>query len=366
MKLRLCLSLLTTITVLPVATAASPQDSVPAPPLTPPPVQLEDFPGDIGHQLHQGLAQARHQLEQQLAALRRSTSDAARTALAGARLDAARLQGALGIPGAMDRRTSQALLIRTRELDPEAQKELEEDLQVMARIVEKATEARSNRAPRAMGIDLVFGSSPVRSLYLDGYGALFLATVNHPLLPVPTREKEAPEEPGSEIQSTWEQTRQELFGLPHPPVPPEPMLGLRFAWGDEQGEEQAYDAAKVEVLHQELLAAIKNASNIRHLTADDSVTICVMGSAVTGPAKVRILRALPEGEARQEDVVVRRRGSTAVSSRSVMTLHARKADIDRYAAGDTTLEEFRELSRTQLYSGSGGWTSSNPFFWSQD
>ena len=117
------------------------------------------------------------------------------------------------------RASGQALIIRTRDLDPESQSQLEEDLHVMSRIVEKAAQPEPGRGPRAMGIDLVFGpgESPVRSLYLDGYGALFMVDVNFPLLPLPSIETNLVENAKPATASTWEQARQELYGPPRPP-----------------------------------------------------------------------------------------------------------------------------------------------------
>ena len=76
-----------------------------------------------------------------------------------------------------------------------------------------------------MGIDLVFGpgESPVRTLYLDGYGALFMVHVNFPLLPLPVTDKPHAEDTIPKAPSTWDQTRAELYG---PATPPQPILPL--------------------------------------------------------------------------------------------------------------------------------------------
>src|SRR6266542_3854640 len=83
------------------------------------------------------------------------------------------------------------LVIRTSDTDAKAQANLEEDLAVMSRILDKALDQKLNvdHRQRAMGIDVFFapGSSPIRSLYLEGYGALFLLSVNFPLLPPPEK-----------------------------------------------------------------------------------------------------------------------------------------------------------------------------------
>src|SRR5438477_7624801 len=88
------------------------------------------------------------------------------------------------------------LVVRFSNMDAKTQAGLEEDLAVMAHIFNKAMDDLPDGPPRpvtAMGIDVFFapGSSPIRSLYLEGYGALFLLNVNFPLVaPVSKSEEE--------------------------------------------------------------------------------------------------------------------------------------------------------------------------------
>ncbi|MCL4180103.1 MAG: hypothetical protein KJ072_20440 [Verrucomicrobia bacterium] len=335
------------------------------PPSALPPAPLrhtEDITIDIGPQLHQELAQAQRQLEHQVAEIRHSTGDVARNAVAAARLHAAL---ALPIP---PRPSSPSLLIRTRDLDPEAQTQLEEDLKVMSRIVEKATQLESRRSPRAMGIDLVFGPdhSPVRSLYLDGYGVLFMVNVDFPLLPLPVQAPEKSEDAKSDVTSTWEQTRQELYGDPRPP---EPILPIGW-FGDPNTETLAYDADKVDRLRQNLIEAIRNASNMRQLTANESVTICVQGAPATPVLQVRRESTIDKPDGTGRNVEVQQRYATVLTAgektdahRAILTLQASKADIDRYARGDLSPDQFRELTQSQIYPGAG-WNAFSPSFWS--
>ena len=347
------------------ASMAGAQQTHPISPQPPPLPRTEDVALDIGPQLQQELAQVQRQLEHQVAEIRQSTGEIARNAAATARRHAA-----LALPNPAQR-SSPSLLLRTRDFDPESQGQLEEDLNVMSRIVEKATQSEPTRGPRAMGIDLVFGpgGSPVRSLYLDGYGALFMVDVNFPLLPLPSIETNLLENAKPAPASSWEQARQELYGAPRPP---EPVLGI--GWTPEDRAEQAYDADKVDRLRQSLFEAIKNATNIRQLPADESVTISVIGSPVA-LSDVRVLRekrsrpssAAPDRlEARLEEIVVTRelKGNLVDITRAIMTLQAKKADIDRFAQGEITLEQFRELARTQTYPGGRGGNNPNALFWS--
>ncbi len=284
-------------------------------------------------------------------------------------------------------RADEALVVRTQELDSETQSNLEEDLNVMSRILDKATDGGSARGPRAMGIDLLFrsGGSPVRSLYLEGYGALFMLNVNFPLIAPPAPDPEEAKGTKSDTETTWEQTRQELYGVPNPP---DHILGMgssagaigsstggigsgnaAIGWNVENAEEQDYDANKVERLRQTLLEALKNATNIRQLTDDDSVTLCVVGAPALSSG-VRIMRnhtATENTNDEQELAVVidkHLKSDATTGGRAVMTLQARKADIDRFARGEINLDEFRDLTKTQTYpGGAGGSMTPNAFIW---
>ena len=110
---------------------------------------------------------------------------------------AERLQNVVRAP---DQGADKALVIRSSESDVKEQTQLEEDLAVMTRILEKAATERSGGQPygaKAMGIDVFYSpaASPLRSLYLEGYGALFMLNVGFPFLPPPHAEgqQEKPE-----------------------------------------------------------------------------------------------------------------------------------------------------------------------------
>jgi len=164
------------------------------------------------------LRRAQEQLAktQQAIELAQAAAPAAPRALAGAAATPApalqqRLQAIVskgrGRPG-------KALVIRTSDAGAKAQANLEEDLAVMSRILDKtvAKKLDDDRGNRFMGINVLFapGSGSIRNLYLEGYGALFLLNVNFPLLPPP--EKAEPTKEKSETDSTWEEAKQELYG----------------------------------------------------------------------------------------------------------------------------------------------------------
>jgi len=174
---------------------------------------------------------------------------------------------------------SQTLVVRHSGTDPKTQANLEEDLAVMARILEKAAAQNPDegRLHHAMGIDVVFGPGPnsPRSIYLEGYGALFMLKVGFPLLPPPSKPDARKEEPQG--SSTWEDVRRELYGQ---------RSGKRIV----APPTQPYSEEQVKTLKDGLLDALKNASNIRELKADDAITLCVFGGATGNRFKALVKR----------------------------------------------------------------------------
>ena len=139
-----------------------------------------------------------------------------------------------------------------------------------------------------MGIDVFYtpAASPLRSLYLDGYGALFMLNVGFPFLPPPHAEGQQ-EKP--EANSDWEDAKQELYG--------QGGRGRVMAAPSEP-----YDEERVNRLKEGLLESLKNATNIRGLKPDDSITVCVFGGPSSGQpkAKAYVRRSTGSGEARGE------------------------------------------------------------------
>jgi hypothetical protein len=242
--------------------------------------------------------------------------------------------------------SGKALMIRSSEFDPKEQANLEEDLAVMAHILDKAMEEKvgsQRRAPKAMGIDLYFSSSsaPLRSLYLDGYGAVFMLKVSFPLLPAAKSETRKER---TDTSTTWEEARQELYG--------------RSGEGKMMSAPaEEYDEEKVTRLKDALLEGLKNGANIRDLKPDDSVTVCVFGGA-GGPAKgLSVAKVGPPRAAVQNQVWVYGEGKSGQTRGTIMTIRVKKSDIDAFAKSKQSLEEFRKKAKVTTYAGnadSGG------------
>src|ERR1035441_4571184 len=243
-----------------------------------------------------------------------------------------------------DHGVGKALVIRSSESDLKEQTQLEEDLAVMSRILEKAVSERVGGhggqpyGATAMGIDVFYSpaASPLRSLYLDGYGALFMLNVGYPLLPPPQAEGQQ-EKP--EANTDWEDTKQELYG---------PRGGGRVMTAP--GE--PYDEERVNRLRDGLLESLKNATNIRGLKPDDSITVCVFGGPSSGQTRARtyVKRSTGSSEARSAVTVSGRVGSPV--RQTIMTIRVKKLDADAFAKGAITLEAFRKRAHVVSYAGS--------------
>jgi hypothetical protein len=212
---------------------------------------------------------------------------------------------------------------------------LQEDMSVMAHILEKAVDEK-RRAPgfTAMGIDVFFapGAGSHRNLFLEGYGALFTISVGFPLLPPATKAepKETPRD------STWEQARQELYGG-HPERAVEPTAFVE------------YNEESVRRLKDALLEALKNASNIRRLKPEDSVVVSVLGGPAPAerPGKSGSRRASVAGGGQSASPD----SGDIQMQRTILTISVKKQDVDACAEGKLSLEEFRQKARAAAYAG---------------
>jgi hypothetical protein len=256
------------------------------------------------------------------------------------------------------------LVIRSSDTDPSVQTNMEEDLSVMSRILDKAAQrSDDDRPPRAMGIDVFFapGSSPMRSLYLEGYGALFLLNVNFPLMA--PAEKAEKEKEKSEEDSDWHRAKRELYGP-------------REGWDEETahvfkyglpggGPGQPYDQEKVADLKRALLDALKNAANIRNLKADESITVCVFGasSSRTEKSKATVKRSTrtrvavgDDGDSNEVAVWSGDDRHQGPGRGSVMTIRVKKSDVDAFAKGKLDLDDFAKKASVTTYAAdTGGW-----------
>ena len=227
------------------------------------------------------------------------------------------------------------LVIPSAQVKVENLAAITEDMSVMSRIFDK--QLGQSNVPTARG-RLLFdmnsflgrGNPTTEAIYLEGYGALFLLRVNMLLsAPPETQQKKETQE---DTDPVWSEMRREMYE-------PEEVRRSRT---DDRPEEK-YDAEKVETLKTNLIKTLKHAANIRGLKSDQLVILTVIGdgrrpaSTVTrfyssygrSTGSRRGVRTVPEVEA---DSLLP----------TVLTICAKKSDIDAFAKGELDYDQFRQ------------------------
>jgi hypothetical protein len=223
---------------------------------------------------------------------------------------------------------------------------MERDMHIMSHIFDQAL-----KKPQMIGgvftvMDDFFGrdSRVTEVIYLDGYGALFFMEVNLALTGPSESEVEEPQEAEDHVDATWRRAELELYAPQH----------LRRNREDPSG--QVYDAEKVKVLKSNLIESLKHATNIQALRPDDAVILTVVGttypSAVSfGQLPVKVRRGdrdewyFSDGHWRWRAAPDSAR--TSWLSLAVLTIRAKKADIDSFSKGEKDFDAFCE--RIQVF-----------------
>ena len=226
---------------------------------------------------------------------------------------------------------------------------LEEDLYVMARVISRTLErAEGDKVIYKQGVPMLLTGSgrSVRPMYIENLGPLFMIKVSFPLLQPPkVEEKKTAKKRAANTE--WDEAHSEVF----PNVE---------AWVDEADGDSNFNGEQVELLKKELIGALKIATNMRGLKPDEFVNIAVFGYA----PPVRI-KALLSPDANQglglpaRNVVVFDKGGAASAAKgSVLTMRAKKSDIDSFASGNLDADAFRAKVTMTTYLGSGVGSSS--------
>jgi len=262
------------------------------------------------------------------------------------------------------------LVIPLDEIKAEDLVAITEDIGIMCRVLDKKLEQEARIEP-AKRTPFPFGANnETEGIYLEGYGALLLLNVNFPLIAPPETKKEGPTK--EEGDTVWEETKNELHSTKEGGAFAGGSYGggyggggrLIYTYGlDHPGEE--YDSGKVEQLKTTLIRSLKHAANIRNLKPDESVVISVRGCA---PAVVVQETAVEEIGGRDSDRTLSSR-SVSTSRRvphqkvlsvkkdsatpAVLTIRAKKSDIDAFSKGEISVDQFRQKVRIHTYQTSG-------------
>lgn len=237
------------------------------------------------------------------------------------------------------------VMIRFATPDAKTSAALEEDLFVMARVLSRTLErAEADKVSYKMNVPMLLTGSgrSVRPMYVDGMGPLFMIKVNFPLIPSPKPEEKAVKK--TQDDSEWDAARGDLFDE------------AEVVYEDASSG-KSYKEEQVELLKKELVGALKNAARIRGLGAEEFVNIAVFGQSsgtrvkvVTGPGAGGGL-SITSGSYSSGELASAGKGS-------VLTLRAKKSDIDAFASGKLDTTAFKSKVAITAYPGSGAGASS--------
>jgi hypothetical protein len=229
------------------------------------------------------------------------------------------------------------LVIPASEMGAEKIGEITEDMAVMSSILEKQLYEENEQGQMFFHGASWFGRGSL-SIFIEGYGALFLMKADFPLLPMP--EEPAEEVKKEDADQTWEQAKRELHspGMTNVVIPHPKQFGK---------EMPKYDKEKVESLKSNLIKTLKYASNIRALKSDEFAVAVVTSAGQNRGGPVT------------QSVMVSTGGKTLVnqsgqaeaqgSSPGVLTIRAKKSDIDAYSKGEISLEQFSQKVNVLIY-----------------
>ena len=159
------------------------------------------------------------------------------------------------------------LVVPAAEVKAEDLAEIIEDMQVMSHILDE----RFKETRRVQGAFTDFGdffgrdNRQTEAIYLQGYGVLFSMEVNFAFSPPPERKGQGAEQTAENVDSTWQRARQQMFS----------PGDSRRSRGSGSAEE--YNSQMVEELKRDLITTLKHAANIRGVQPDELVILTVIG-----------------------------------------------------------------------------------------
>jgi hypothetical protein len=158
-------------------------------------------------------------------------------------------------------------VVPANEVKAEDLAEIIEDMQIMSHILDE----RFKETRRVQGVFTDFGdffgrdNRQTEATYLQGYGVLFSMEVNFAFSPPPKSQAQEPEKSAEKVDSTWLQAKQQMFS-------PGTYKGtVRPDWAKE------HDSRMVEELKRDLITTLKHAANIRGMQHDEWIILTVIG-----------------------------------------------------------------------------------------
>jgi len=242
-----------------------------------------------------------------------------------------------------DRPDDNILVIAGPNALPQDVTAIVEDLAVMRRIIDTKI-----RSPQQVSRDsrlrvITLGSDYLGvtdAMYLDGFGAMFTLKVDFPLLPPPEQQAKPEQPKGDQV---WLEARRQM--VEPPGEKPQTRAKLK-----------PYEAPKVEQFKSNLIKTLKHASNVRVLKSDDCVTLVVKApraAAAAQPEKAATTttRRVVQPDEWQALTIYEEMGLDEGGSPSltVLTIRAKKSDIDDYAQGKLDDKAFGQKCQIITY-----------------
>ncbi|MDT8301442.1 MAG: hypothetical protein RQ760_08155 [Sedimentisphaerales bacterium] len=233
--------------------------------------------------------------------------------------------------------SSSVLIIPSAEMQVENLAAISEDMNVMSRIFDKQLSQLNEQTPGG----ILFGQlnpyferdhRTTEAIYLEGYGALFLMNVNMLLSAPPEAQQKAEEE----TDPVWSQMRREMYE-------PEETRRSRA----KERPEVKYDALMVGNLKATLIKTLKHATNIHALKPEQLVILTVIGSGRRSASAITQSFSYGRSTGSRNVVQTVPEGETNSLLPTVLTICAKKSDIDAFAAGELDYDQFRQ--RTGIF-----------------
>ncbi len=234
---------------------------------------------------------------------------------------------------------SRPLIVRSAKADTKTTSQLQEDLAIMSRVLEKSAGEYRDDHEEAAGIPILAlgGGKGIRALYLEDYGVLFTLSVNIPLQP--ELKGEMAEKPQNATNEEWNEARSELFADRRP------------AGGRGEHPRREFDQHQLDEFRDSLVEALRNAANIRNLQDSDWVTLVVRGRGAAGegePLEVLLRNGYAAGNGEYGFGRVAS-GDDRNTDSSTMVLRIKKGALDTFTRRKGSAEEFRQNVSILLY-----------------
>ena len=274
------------------------------------------------------------------------------------------------------------LVVPADDINAEELSEIMEDMQIMSHILDD----RFKQKRQVQGLFTDFGdffernNRTTEATYLEGYGILFSMEVNFTFTPPTELVQDAGKIPEN-IDPTWQNARRQVF-----------RSGASQRFGiSESTEVQSH--RMVEELRKDLIETLKHAANIRVLQPDEWIILTLIGNGrgfagmmmggmgmggmmggmsggfgggsssggsgrmgsrggmggMGGMGGGMMGGGMVGGMSMGGGIGGMAMGSMGSSSATVLTIRAKKSDVDAFAKGELNIEQFQEKVKTVMY-----------------